>query len=108
MSIRNQVGISRLPFAVAPTSFPSFVLSGLTIVRVLFDKRLSGANIDPLRAEGLTKLIIMKTAEINMKGGGENLSDLEIKDAHLIFESVWQDLQTEYGRENLRFPKEII
>src|SRR5688572_1961432 len=36
------------------------------------------------------------------------LSDLEIKDAHLIFESVWQDLEADFGRENLRFPKEII
>ena len=36
------------------------------------------------------------------------LTDLEIKDAHLIFSSVWQRLEEEYGRENLRFPKEII
>ena len=36
------------------------------------------------------------------------LPDLEIKDAHLIFESVWQDLEADFGRENLRFPKEII
>ncbi len=36
------------------------------------------------------------------------LTDLEIKDAFLIFESVWQDLEADFGRENLRFPKEII
>ncbi|MSU48971.1 MAG: nucleoside monophosphate kinase [Opitutus sp.] len=36
------------------------------------------------------------------------LTDLEIKDAHLIFDSVWQDIETTFGRENLRFPKEII
>src|SRR3954462_7638997 len=36
------------------------------------------------------------------------LTDLEIKDAYLIFESVWQDLEADYGRENLRVPKEII
>jgi adenylate kinase len=30
------------------------------------------------------------------------------KDASLIFESIWQDLEAEYGRENLRFPKEFI
>src|SRR3954464_15005800 len=36
------------------------------------------------------------------------LSDLEIKDAQLIFDSVWQDLEADFGRENLRFPKEII
>lgn len=34
--------------------------------------------------------------------------DLEIKDAHLIFSSAWQSLETEVGREHLRFPKEII
>ena len=34
--------------------------------------------------------------------------DLEIKDAQLIFSSVWQGLEEEFGRENLRFPKEII
>jgi adenylate kinase len=33
---------------------------------------------------------------------------LEIKDAQLIFDSVWQDLETDLGREKLRFPKEII
>src|SRR4051812_47153138 len=36
------------------------------------------------------------------------LTDLEIKDAQLIFSSVWQDLEADFGRENLRFPKEII
>ena len=36
------------------------------------------------------------------------LTDLEIKDAQLIFESVWQDIEADFGRENLRFPKEII
>src|SRR5262245_28458261 len=36
------------------------------------------------------------------------ITDLEIKDAHLIFESVWQDIEADFGRDNLRFPKEII
>ena len=36
------------------------------------------------------------------------LSDLEIKDAQLIFEAVWQGLEADLGREKLRFPKEII
>ena len=34
--------------------------------------------------------------------------DLEIKDARLIFDAVWQALEDEKGYENLRFPKEII
>jgi adenylate kinase len=34
--------------------------------------------------------------------------DLEVKDARVIFTPVWQSLEQEIGRENLRFPKEII
>ena len=34
--------------------------------------------------------------------------DLEIKDAKLIFETVWNDLVEDVGRDHLRFPKEII
>lgn len=36
------------------------------------------------------------------------ITDLEIKDAQIIFGAVWQDLEADFGRENLRFPKEII
>ncbi|HUG70220.1 MAG TPA: nucleoside monophosphate kinase [Pirellulaceae bacterium] len=36
------------------------------------------------------------------------LLDLEVKDAQLIFKTVWEDLEEEVGHENLRFPKEII
>lgn len=35
-------------------------------------------------------------------------ADLEIKDAQLIFNRVWKDLEQEVGRGNLRFPKELI
>ncbi len=35
-------------------------------------------------------------------------TDLEVKDAQLIFQSVWQEFESEFGKENLRFPKEII
>ena len=34
--------------------------------------------------------------------------DLEVKDANLIFNSVWNELVEEFGKENLRFPREII
>jgi adenylate kinase len=34
--------------------------------------------------------------------------DLEIKDAQLIFNHVWKQLEADHGRENLRFPKELI
>ncbi len=34
--------------------------------------------------------------------------DLEIKDAQLIFNHVWSDLESTFGRENLRFAKELI
>ncbi|MEM9026446.1 MAG: nucleoside monophosphate kinase [Verrucomicrobiota bacterium] len=34
--------------------------------------------------------------------------DLEVKDANLIFNSVWNELVEEYGKQKLRFPREII
>jgi len=34
--------------------------------------------------------------------------DLEIKDAQVIFDTVWRELEADYGRDQLRFPKEII
>ena len=36
------------------------------------------------------------------------LTDVEIKDAKMIFSSVWNNLVDEYDLEKLRFPKEII
>lgn len=34
--------------------------------------------------------------------------DLEVKDAQIIFNTVWSGLISEFGEENLRFPKEIF
>ena len=34
--------------------------------------------------------------------------DLEIKDAQVIFDSAWEDIEQEFGHENLRFPKAMI
>ena len=34
--------------------------------------------------------------------------DLEIKDAQVIFKTVWSNLEEEIGHDNLRFPKELI
>ncbi|MEO0448012.1 MAG: nucleoside monophosphate kinase, partial [Verrucomicrobiota bacterium] len=34
--------------------------------------------------------------------------DLEIKDARLIFNAAFDQLEEEFGHEHLRFPKEII
>jgi adenylate kinase len=41
-------------------------------------------------------------------GRPSRILDLEVKDARLIFTPVWEALEEEVGRENLRFPKEII
>ncbi|WP_353620779.1 nucleoside monophosphate kinase [Stieleria mannarensis] len=35
-------------------------------------------------------------------------ADLEVKDAQLIFNSVWKELEFEKGKLNLRFPTELI
>lgn len=36
------------------------------------------------------------------------LVDLEVKDVRVIFKPIWEDLEEEVGKQNLRFPKEII
>lgn len=40
--------------------------------------------------------------------GQERPLDLEIKDAAVIFNTVWKHLEEDVGHENLRFPKELI
>lgn len=37
-----------------------------------------------------------------------SVSDLEVKDAYIIFESVWTSLEREMGRDKLYFPREIF
>ena len=37
-----------------------------------------------------------------------NVEDLEIKDANIIFNNTWSELEAEIGLERLRFPKEIF
>ncbi|MFP6901500.1 MAG: nucleoside monophosphate kinase, partial [Opitutales bacterium] len=41
-------------------------------------------------------------------GGGSPVEDLEVKDAQIIFQSVWGKLEQGVGTDNLRFPKEIF
>tara|TARA_Y100001934_G_scaffold272660_1_gene361347 strand:- start:1427 stop:2629 length:1203 start_codon:yes stop_codon:yes gene_type:complete len=38
----------------------------------------------------------------------QSLTDLEIKDAHVIFNTAWEELEEEVGHDHLRFPKELI
>ena len=37
-----------------------------------------------------------------------NSPELEVKDAQLIFGAVWRELEGEFGRSRMRFPKELI
>ncbi|MEE2642566.1 MAG: nucleoside monophosphate kinase [Planctomycetota bacterium] len=38
----------------------------------------------------------------------KQIVDLEIKDAQVIFDAVWEELEEEYQNEELQFPKELI
>jgi adenylate kinase len=44
----------------------------------------------------------------NNESMGSSNHDLEIKDAVIIFKAVWSQLEIDYGRPKLIFPKEII
>ena len=37
-----------------------------------------------------------------------NSPELEVKDAQLIFGAVWRELEGEFGRRWMRFPRELI
>ena len=56
----------------------------------------------------------MKAADIKTKTSGASNApkkkhqDLEVKDAQIIFNAVWNDLESTYGRERLHFPREMI
>ena len=41
-------------------------------------------------------------------GSKKKVEDLEVKDAQLIFHSIWHELEQEVGVENLHFPAEIF
>lgn len=41
-------------------------------------------------------------------GEAEDENGHEIKDSEIIFSAVWNKLELKYGRDNLRFPREII
>ena len=49
-----------------------------------------------------------ETATAESKEPESKVQDLEVKDAQIIFNSVWASLEEEIGEENLRFPKEIF
>lgn len=49
-----------------------------------------------------------ETATADSTQSESKVQDLEVKDAHIIFNSVWASLEEELGEENLRFPKEIF
>ena len=46
--------------------------------------------------------------ETNTEKSSDQKDVLEIKDASIIFTNVWNKIENKYGRENMRFPKEII
>jgi adenylate kinase len=47
-------------------------------------------------------------ADTEPQAKASTLTDVEIKDAKVIFDAVWDDLVEEFGLEYLMFPKEII
>ena len=42
------------------------------------------------------------------RSAGNGISDLEVKDGQIIFDSVWSSLEREFGRSKLSFPREIF
>ena len=47
-------------------------------------------------------------SDAQTRPSGSSVSDLEVKDAQIIFDSVWASLEREFGRAKLAFPREIF
>ncbi len=47
-------------------------------------------------------------SDAQTRPAGNGISDLEVKDGQIIFDSVWSSLEREFGREKLAFPREIF
>ena len=60
------------------------------------------------RREFLFRLKAPALAMSDENSTNQRLIDLEVKDAQVIFKTVWEDLEEEIGHANLRFPKELI
>lgn len=56
----------------------------------------------------MNRLLPFSLVRVNPKTPAALPADLEIKDAPLIFNRVWKGLEDTIGREELRFPKELI
>ncbi len=50
----------------------------------------------------------MKPPSNDSSANPSKVEDLEVKDAHVIFTNVWNKLESDFGRDHLRFAKEII
>jgi adenylate kinase len=50
----------------------------------------------------------MDTPQFKSPAASKPVENLEVKDAQVIFTSVWNKLEEEFGHENLRFSKELI
>ncbi|MEM9365640.1 MAG: nucleoside monophosphate kinase [Planctomycetota bacterium] len=66
-------------------------------------KDASSTEVTASAAEDANQALAGTTA-----GPAASVEDLEVKDAQVIFETVWSDLEESIGHENLRFTKELI
>lgn len=53
-------------------------------------------------------IVSFKNDEQTGGGSSKPVEDIEVKDAQMIFDSVWHELEKEVGAENLKFPAEIF
>ncbi len=92
-------------------------LAAITVTMAFFARPTAGTDWAPVRSRLPLAPMPAPKPRVNVNvsnppvpaktAAGETV-DLEIKDAQLIFKTVWEDLEERVGHENLRFPKELI
>ncbi|MBV8524447.1 MAG: nucleoside monophosphate kinase [Acetobacteraceae bacterium] len=61
--------------------------------------QMQGENTDAWKGQGTATPVLPAAT---------NSPELEIKDAQLIFGAIWRELEGEFGRSRMRFPRELI
>ena len=99
-------------------SQPNFVIMQFPLpgnILAIFDLNACGENHPHLHFVASSTPKFLRITETKMDEQNDKsptvakpVENLEVKDAQVIFTNVWNELEAEFGHENLRFSKELI
>ena len=105
---RNLLAFSQPNFVIMQFPLPGNILA-------IFDLNACGENHPHVHFVASSTPKFLRITETKMDEQNDKsptvakpVENLEVKDAQVIFTNVWNELEAEFGHENLRFSKELI